>query len=92
MAPRAGEEVDRVTVTFPCPLCADAGETVAIVAEIVTLMGVPMVADLSGCEHATRFGELGELTLDEERRLIYASVEAIELPSHGDEQAEADAG
>ena len=81
-------------VTFPCPLCADDGAVVVITAELDVSVGRLIVAALSGCPHADRFGFIGQLTLEEERRLIHMALDAAAAPeAHGDDSAtEADAG
>ncbi len=65
-------------VTLYCPLCAAIGRDVAIVAELDLSAQPTIVADLSGCPHADAFGQIGRLTLDQERQLITAALHAWE--------------
>jgi hypothetical protein len=66
-------------VTFPCPLCRGrAGRDVRIVAELDLETRYVTVADLSGCAHAARFGEIDALSEDDERALIDAALNAWE--------------
>ncbi len=65
-------------VTVSCPLCSALGQEVVIVAELDMTLPLVIVANLSGCAHAERFGQVGLLTLDEERRLIGAVLDAWE--------------
>jgi len=60
-----------------CPLCFEAsGERVVIVAEYDLSGPFVVVADLVGCSHASAFGRAGALTLDQERQLIRAAIDA----------------
>jgi hypothetical protein len=66
-------------VVFACPLCQEtAGRRVRLVAELDLETRYVTVADLSGCAHAMRFGEIQALTEEEERRLIEAALTAWE--------------
>lgn len=66
-------------VSFECPLChAAGGRRVPLVAELDLQTRYVTVADLSGCPHAMRFGEIRQLTGEEERRLIDAALTAWE--------------
>jgi hypothetical protein len=65
-------------VTLHCPLCAALGRDVAIVAELDLSAQPTIVADLSGCPHAEVFGQIGRLTLDQERQLITAALDVWE--------------
>lgn len=66
-------------VTFACPLCrARKGRDVRIVAELDLETRFVTVADLSGCAHAARFGEIDALSEDDERALIDAALTAWE--------------
>jgi len=65
-------------VTLFCPLCAALGRQVPIVAEVDTTTRPTVVADLSGCPHARAFGKVGRLTIDQERQLISAALDAWE--------------
>ncbi len=58
-----------------CPLCFEqSGERVVILAEYDLSTPFVTVGDLVGCPHAARFGQIGALTVDEERRLIEAAL------------------
>jgi hypothetical protein len=72
-----------------CPLCLEQlGERVVILAEYDLSTPIVTVADLVGCAHAERFGEVGGLALDEERRLIEAALEMWELSREDEEEDE----
>ena len=72
-----------------CPLCAEqSGERVAILAEYDLSTPILTVADLVGCAHAGRFGQIGGLTLDEERRLIEAALDMWEIGRRDEEEGE----
>jgi hypothetical protein len=59
-----------------CPLCFEqTGERVVILAEYDLSTPFVTVGDLVGCPHAQRFGQVGGLTVDEERRLIQAALD-----------------
>lgn len=58
-----------------CSLCFEqSGEAVVILAEYDLSTPFVTVGDLVGCPHAERFGQVGALTLEEERRLIEAAL------------------
>jgi DNA-binding response OmpR family regulator len=64
-------------VTFPCPLCCEVGHVVTLVAELDPEPAALTVIDLQGeCAHADGFGDLDQLTLEEECRLIEAALDA----------------
>ena len=64
-------------VTFPCPLCREAGRIVTLVAEFDPEPPPLTVIDLQGaCEHAHGFGQLDQLTLEQEWQLIEAALDA----------------
>jgi DNA-binding response OmpR family regulator len=64
-------------VTFPCPLCREVGRIVTLVAELDSEPGPLTVIDLQGgCAHADGFGQIDQLTLEEEWQLIEAAVDA----------------
>src|SRR5262245_21148465 len=66
-------------IRFACPLCRrGAGRTVMVTGELDPAGPSAIIADLSGCPHADGFGEVGRLTLDEERMLIGAALDAVE--------------
>jgi hypothetical protein len=59
-----------------CPLCFErTGERIVILAEYDLSTPFVTVGDLVGCPHAQRFGQVGGLTVDEERRLIHAALD-----------------
>jgi hypothetical protein len=67
--------MDQPTTLFVCPLCSEeSGERVVILAEYDLSTPLVTVGDLIGCLHAQRFGQVGGLTVDEERRLIDAAL------------------
>jgi hypothetical protein len=66
-------------VTFLCPLCRALGRASTLVADLEPEPPSPLlsVIDLEGaCEHAAEFGQLDQLTLEEEWRLIEAALDA----------------
>ena len=66
-------------VTFSCPLCQALGRVSALVAELEPEPPPPLltVIDLQGeCEHAAGFGQLDQLTLEQEWQLIEAALDA----------------
>ena len=65
-------------VTFACPLCRALGRVSLLVAELEPEPPPLLtVIDLQGgCEHATGFGQLDQLTLEEEWQLIEAALDA----------------
>ena len=66
-------------VTFPCPLCRALGRVSTLVAELEPEPPPPLltVIDLQGeCEHAAGFGQLDQLTLEQEWQLIEAALDA----------------
>lgn len=72
-------------IRFACPLCRrGAGRTAMVTAELDRAARSAIVADLSGCPHADGFGAVGGLTLDEERTLIGAALDAVEARRLGD--------
>ena len=77
---------------FICPLCfEETGERVAVLAEYDLSTPMVTVADLVGCAHAERFGQVGALTLDEERRLIEAALDVWEAAQRDEEDGEGEA-
>jgi len=68
-------------VTFPCPFCLECGRELIIVAELDPTISFPVIGNLLGCVHAQRYGKIGGLTPDEERRLIAAALDAWEARS-----------
>jgi len=70
-----------------CPLCVEqSGRRVAILAEYDLSTPVVTVADLFGCAHAEVFGQVGGLTLDEERRLIQAALDMWETSQRDEDE------
>jgi hypothetical protein len=72
---------DHHRVTFPCPLCRQAGCVVALEAELELEPEPPLmiVTDLhGGCAHATAFGSLEGQTLEEAWALMEAALDASE--------------
>jgi DNA-binding response OmpR family regulator len=64
-------------VTFPCPLCREVGRIITLVAEFDPEPPPLTVIDLQGgCEHAAGFGQLDQLTLEQEWQLIEAALDA----------------
>jgi DNA-binding response OmpR family regulator len=64
-------------VTFSCPLCREAGHVVALVAELDPEPRPLTVIDIQGsCAHANGFGQLDQLTLEQEWQLIEAALDA----------------
>ena len=66
-------------VTFLCPLCRALGRVSTLVAELEPEPPPPLltVIDLQGgCEHAGAFGQLDQLTLEQEWQLIEAALDA----------------
>jgi DNA-binding response OmpR family regulator len=64
-------------VTFPCPLCREVGRMITLVAELDPEPGSLTVIDLQGgCAHADGFGQLDQLTLEQEWQLIQAALDA----------------
>ena len=77
---------------FICPLCVEErGERLAILAEYDLSTPMVTVADLVGCAHAERFGQVGALTVDEERRLIEAALDMWEAARRDEEDGEGEA-
>jgi hypothetical protein len=73
------------------PLCiAQTGERVVILAEYDLSTPLVTVGALTGCPHAQRFGQVGGLTLDEERRLIDAALAMWDAHQWDEGQAEDD--
>jgi len=71
----SGDQPPRPITLFVCPLClGESGERVVILAEYDLSTPLVTVGDLIGCPHAQRFGQIGGLTVDEERRLIEAAL------------------
>jgi DNA-binding response OmpR family regulator len=65
-------------VTFPCPLCREVGRIITLVAEFDPEPPPLTVIDLQGdCEHAAGFGQLDQLTLEQEWQLIEAALDAV---------------
>ena len=65
-------------VSFPCRLCRALGRVSTLVAELEP-ESPPLltVIDLRGdCEHAAGFGQLDQLTLEQEWQLIEAALDA----------------
>jgi hypothetical protein len=63
--------------TFPCPLCRALGRDVTLVAELEPEPPLLTVIDVQGaCAHAAGFGQLDQLTLEQEWRLIEAALDA----------------
>jgi hypothetical protein len=76
---------------FVCPLCfEESGQRVRILAEYDLSTPLVTVGDLIGCPHAQRFGQVGGLTVDEERRLIDAALAMWEAHQREEGQAEDD--
>jgi DNA-binding response OmpR family regulator len=64
-------------VSFPCPLCREVGRMVTLVAEFDPEPPPLTVIDLQGgCAHAAGFGQLDQLTLEQEWQLIEAALAA----------------
>ena len=66
-------------VTFLCPLCRALGHASTLVAELEPEppSPLPSVIDIEGvCEHAAGFGQLDQLTIEEEWQLIEAALDA----------------
>jgi DNA-binding response OmpR family regulator len=64
-------------VTFPCPLCCEVGRIITLVAELDPEPGPLTVIDLQGgCAHADGFGQIDQLTLEQEWQLIEAALDA----------------
>jgi hypothetical protein len=63
--------------TFPCPLCRALGRVVTVVAELEPEPPLVTVIDVQGtCAHANGFGQLDQLTLEQEWELIEAALDA----------------
>ena len=63
--------------TFPCPFCRALGRAVTLVAELEPEPPLVTVIDVQGsCEHANGFGQLDQLTLEQEWELIEAALDA----------------
>jgi len=91
-SPRAMDPRPSPVGLFFCPLCFEqTGERIAIFAEFDLSTPVVTVADLAGCAHAERFGQVGGLTPAEERRLIEAALDVWEAARQEDEDGEGDA-
>ena len=71
-----------------CPLCLEqSGQRVILAVEYDLSTPTVTVADLAGCPHAERFGQIGGLTLEDERRLVAAAMDVWDAGPR-----EADAG
>ena len=87
----SGDQPPGPPAFFVCPLCSEeSGRRIVIFVEYDLTTPFVSVGDLVGCPHARRFGQLGGLTLDEERRLIEAALELWEamLREAGEGQGE----
>ena len=66
--------------SFPCPLCRALGRVSVLVAELEPAPPLLTVIDLQGsCEHAAGFGQLDQLTLEQEWQLIEAALDAAAM-------------
>jgi DNA-binding response OmpR family regulator len=63
-------------VTFSCPLCREAGHVVALVAELDPQPPLTVIDIQGSCAHAKGFGQLDQLTLEQEWQLIEAALDA----------------
>ena len=91
-SPRAMDPRPSPAVLLVCPLCfEETGQRIAIFAEFDLSTPMVTVADLVGCAHAKRFGHVGGLSPDEERRLIEAALDVWEAARQEDEDGEGDA-
>jgi hypothetical protein len=67
-----------VSVRFACLLCSEEGQDARIAAELESAEGHVIVADLVGCVHARSLGHIGEMTFDQDWRLIPAALDVFE--------------
>jgi hypothetical protein len=74
----ASASIPCARVTFACPLCRGLGHASTLVAKLEPEPPPLLtVIDLQGgCEHAAGFGQLDQLTLEREWRLIEAALDA----------------
>ena len=63
-------------VTFSCPLCREAGHAVALVAEFDPQPPLTVIDIQGSCAHANGFGQLDQLTLEQEWLMIEAALDA----------------
>jgi two-component system chemotaxis response regulator CheY len=64
-------------VTFLCPLCREVGRIVTLVAELDPEPPPLTVIDVQGdCAHARGFGQLDQLTIEQEWQMIEAALVA----------------